>query len=108
MAWRIDEAVVKGEIDNRERDRVRGRIWFIGRNDPVVLDLKGNAWRDVAGRVLYFENPTPKAMDLDGLAEAQDGAVGCKAEINLGRNCRGLGHFGDSGASIPADQCSIS
>jgi len=76
MAWRIDEAVVKGEIDNRVRDRVRGRIWFAGRNDPVVLDLKGNAWRDVAGRVLYFENPTPKAMDLDGLAEAQDGSVG--------------------------------
>ena len=76
MAWRIDEAVVRGEIDNRERGRVRGQIWLVGRESPVVLDLKGNAWRDVAGRRLVFENPTPKAMDLDGLDREQAGAVG--------------------------------
>jgi hypothetical protein len=76
MAWRIDEAVVRGEIDNRERGRVRGLIWFVGREDPVVLDLEGAAWRDVAGRRLVFENPGPKAMDLESLASAQDGVVG--------------------------------
>jgi len=26
MAWRIDESVIRGEIDNRTRDRVTGRI----------------------------------------------------------------------------------
>lgn len=76
MAWRIDEAVVRGEIDNRTRGRVRGRIWFIGRNEPVILDLEGDGWRDVAGRHLIFENPTPKAMKLESLATVQDGVVG--------------------------------
>ena len=31
MAWRIEEAVVRGEIDSRGRGRVTGRIWFAGR-----------------------------------------------------------------------------
>eukprot|EP01031_Cornospumella_fuschlensis_P019204 gene19204-23528_t len=34
MAWRIDQSVIRGEIDNRTRDRVTGRIWFEGRADP--------------------------------------------------------------------------
>ena len=76
MAWRIDEAVVRGEIDNRERDRVRGQIWFVDRDEPVVLELAGNAWRDLAGKRLVFSNPQPKAMDLAGLAPIQDGVVG--------------------------------
>lgn len=29
MAWRMDESVVCGEIDNREKGRVTGRIWFM-------------------------------------------------------------------------------
>ena len=57
MAWRIDESVIRGEIDNRTRDRVTGRIWFEGRAEPVELNLTGNAWRDLAGRRLEFVNP---------------------------------------------------
>lgn len=76
MALRIDEAVVRGEIDNRNRGRVQGRIWLVGRAEPVILDLKGDAWRDVAGRYLVFENPTPKAMELESLSTVQDGVVG--------------------------------
>lgn len=76
MAWRIDEAVVRGELDNRVRGRVTGRIWFIGRDEPVVLELEGNGWRDLAGRRLEFTNPQPKPGDLDQLAPLQRGAVG--------------------------------
>lgn len=76
MAWRIDEAVVRGEIDNRTKGRVVGRIWFVGVEAPVQLDLEGNAWRDVAGRVLKFENPAPKTMDLSRLSPTQSGVVG--------------------------------
>lgn len=76
MAWRIDEAVVRGEIDNRERGRVVGRVWLAEREDPVVLELKGDAWRDVAGRLLRFENPAPKPMALSGLDTNQTGTVG--------------------------------
>ena len=76
MAWRIDEQVIRGEIDSRIRGRVAGRIWLVGREDPLVLELEGNPWRDLAGHLLRFTNPTPKPGDLAGLTEAQFGVVG--------------------------------
>lgn len=76
MAWRIDEALVRGEIDNRVRGRVTGRLWFAGRAEPVTLELAGNAWRDVAGQVLRFTNPEPKPGELNGLAAVQRGVAG--------------------------------
>ena len=76
MAWRIDEHVIRGEIDNRTRGRVTGRIWFVGRAEPVTLELTGNAWRDLAGRRLEFVNPGPKPGLADSFAAVQRGAVG--------------------------------
>ncbi|MCX6956164.1 MAG: hypothetical protein NTV51_28855 [Verrucomicrobia bacterium] len=81
MAWRIDESVIRGEIDNRVRDRVTGRIWFAGLTEPVELDLAGNAWRDLAGRRLEFVNPVslPKplgAEELKRFARRQHGTIG--------------------------------
>jgi len=76
MAWRIDEQVVRGEIDNRTRGRVSGRLWLVGREQPVVLDLDGNPWRDLAGHVLKFTNPVPKPGDLSGFSAYQQGAAG--------------------------------
>lgn len=72
----MDEAVVRGEIDNRTRGRVTGRIWFLGRDEPVVLELEGNCWRDLAGRRLEFSNPQPKPGGVDKLAPLQRGVVG--------------------------------
>ena len=57
MAWRIHDRVLRGEIDNRERDHVRGRIWLVGREEPVTLELSGNCRRDLAGCVVTFVNP---------------------------------------------------
>ncbi len=86
MAWRIDEQVVKGEIDNRERGRVRGRIWLAGRRDPVELDLEGNAWRDLAGTRLTFTNPeAPVERNLDGFFTDQSGTTG---DITASRKVR--------------------
>jgi hypothetical protein len=76
MAWRVNESVVRGEIDNRVRGRVTGRIWFAGRAEAVELDLAGNCWRDLAGRRLEFVNPEPQPGDLQGLAARQTGTVG--------------------------------
>lgn len=76
MAWRIDEHVVRGEIDNRARDHVVGRIWFAGLDKPVELDLQGNAWRDLAGRRLSFINPSPTPGELGSFALRQVGVVG--------------------------------
>ncbi len=76
MAWRIDESVIRGELDNRVRDRVTGRIWFAGLDAPVEFELAGNAWRDLAGRRLEFVNPHSKAEALKGLAPRQMGVIG--------------------------------
>ncbi len=76
MAWRIHEQVIRGEIDNRERGRVVGRIWLSSREEPLELDLAGDCWRDLAGRLLEFTNPEPKDMGRDGLTIKQKGVVG--------------------------------
>lgn len=76
MAWRVDEAVVCGEIDNRSRGRVTGKIWFVGQAEPVELNLTGNCWRDLAGRRLEFTNHDPKPGDLARFPMVQKGTTG--------------------------------
>lgn len=78
MAMRIHQSVVRGEIDNSDMGRVRGRIWLLGREQPVVLDLTGNCWRDLAGCRLTFSNPKPASTDDNGarLAAVQIGVAG--------------------------------
>ncbi len=79
MAWRIEESLIKGEVDNRVRGRVTGRLWFMGRDEPVVLELAGNAWRDLAGHLLRFTNPDPKPArpgEWDNFPLAQRGVTG--------------------------------
>ena len=63
MAWRIDTSVIKGKIDNRTPGIVSGRIWLVGRPNPIVLKLEGNTLRDMAGCLLTFTNPAPAAGD---------------------------------------------
>jgi PAS domain-containing protein len=57
MAWRIHDSVIRGEIDNRLKGRVRGELWLNGLDEPVKLDLVGNACPDLAGCLLKFKNP---------------------------------------------------
>lgn len=76
MAWRIAENVVRGEIDNRQKGIVTGRIWLAGHKEPLELDLQGNTLRDLAGRQLTFDNPTPKLGQPLDLKPQQRGIVG--------------------------------
>lgn len=78
MAFRIHESVVRGEIDNRIKGAVRGKIWVAGHPEPIMLELEGNAWPDLAGCLLNFTNPlTPVPdPDLDSLAPLQRGIIG--------------------------------
>ena len=76
MAWRIDEEVIFGEIDNRRRGHVTGRLWLAGHPEPVQLDLQGNGWRDLAGRSLRFTNPRPRLGSLASIDLLQAGVVG--------------------------------
>ncbi|MEO5913922.1 MAG: hypothetical protein ABIS50_06790 [Luteolibacter sp.] len=77
MAWRIEEAVAHGEIDNTVEGRTTGRIWLAGRDEPLILSLDGDCWRDLAGTRLQFENPEPKEEeDANSLDVDQAGIVG--------------------------------
>src|SRR6266487_6409187 len=78
MAFRIHDSVVRGEIDNRTKGVVRGKIWVEGRTEPVVLELKGNAWPDLAGCLLTFKNPQKRVphQHLDSLHAVQSGSIG--------------------------------
>jgi hypothetical protein len=78
MALRIQDNVVHGEIDNRVKGTVSGRIWLQGGEEPIVLELKGNAYPDLAGCRLTFVNTgqaTPLAYS-ERLNPLQRGGVG--------------------------------
>jgi hypothetical protein len=77
MALRLDTAVIRGEIDNTTRGNVRGKLWLLGRDDPVIIDLRGDAWRDVAGCKITFTNPDPSPQPAAvALQPKQRGHVG--------------------------------
>ena len=77
MAFRLDQAIVRGELDNTEQGHLRGRIWLEGREQPLTLDLEGDAWRDVAGARITFTNHEPRRQKNQGdLKPAQHGIVG--------------------------------
>ena len=87
MAFRIHDSVLRGEIDNREKGIVRGKIWVHGRAEPMILELKGNAWADLAGCLLKFTNPLepiPHAH-LESLNPLQRGVIG---DITASRKVR--------------------
>ena len=49
MAFRIHDSVVRGEIDNRVKGMVRGKIWVEGRAEPVSA-AEADAYQEAAYR----------------------------------------------------------
>jgi hypothetical protein len=76
MAWRVAKYVTRGVLDNRRKDLITGSIWFAGKSEPMKLELRGNFLRDMAGRLLTFENQTPITGDAINLDNFQVGMVG--------------------------------
>ncbi len=85
MALRIDEQVIRGVINNRTRGKVTGHLWIVGHDEPIELNLEGDAWRDIAGHVLEFTNPNPVPGDIASFARIQKGVVG---DITASRKAR--------------------
>ena len=85
MAWRIHEHILRGELDNRRRGRVVGKVWLAGVAEPLVLELAGDCHPDLAGCVLTFENPAPVAMTTRPPAARQRGTAG---DITAARKVR--------------------
>ena len=89
MAWRIHDSVIRGEIDNRVKGIVRGRLWFHGFSEPVVLELTGNAWPDLAGCLLQFQNPG-KTIAVHGAADMKMLQRGTIGDLTASRKVRVL------------------
>ncbi|MEN9677426.1 MAG: hypothetical protein RIS76_3322 [Verrucomicrobiota bacterium] len=87
MAWRIHDSVLRGEIDNRIRGIVRGCLWMHGVEEPVRLELAGNACADLAGCALHFENPGPTTPLRQDVLLAAD-QRGCVGDITASRKVR--------------------
>lgn len=76
MPCRIDQAVVRGEINNTVEGKTAGWVWLAGREQPVTLELTGDCWRDLAGARLTFRNPDPQVQEGLPLEAVQRGVVG--------------------------------
>jgi hypothetical protein len=76
MAWRLEQQVTRGEIDNRMRGHVTGRIWLANTTEPLILELRGDFHPDIAGCFLTFENPTPVPLTTRPPMTMQRGNVG--------------------------------
>ena len=88
MAWRIEDSVIRGEIDNREKGRVRGRLWLHGRPEPVLLELAGNARPDLAGCLLTFQTPKatyalPKRPAFQSPQQGQIGNLSASQKVRV-------------------------
>jgi hypothetical protein len=77
MAWRLEKAVEYGEIDNTVAGTTTGRIWLRGMDEPLLLSLDGDCWRDLAGTRLEFTNPVPQEVtNFASLDPDQVGVIG--------------------------------
>lgn len=86
MAWRLNAEIEHGFIDNTVEGSTTGKIWLAGRDEPLILRLNGDCWRDLAGTLLEFENPNPRISDTClSIHTDQTGIIG---DMTASRKCR--------------------
>ncbi len=85
MAWRPNENLIDGELDNRTPGKVKGWIrFFRNKKAPlrVTFDLEGDFHEDIRGAVIRLSNPNPSDRNLDrgtymnGFSPMQHGTAG--------------------------------
>ena len=82
MAWRLNDFVVSGVIDNTERGRVHGKLWLGEKPVPINLELRGNCEEDLAGCRIEFRNINAKPKGQPPNIGDQTGDVGCFSASN--------------------------
>jgi hypothetical protein len=87
MAWRLNQMVVRGVLDNREKGKVTGALWLTGHESPVRLELEGNCEDDLAGSLVEFSNRTPRPDPSIGKFCDQVGTAG---NITASRKVRAI------------------
>ena len=53
MAWRLNQYLLEGELDNTTPGKVTGWMRFAGMKEKVVFDLQGNFHRDIRGAKIH-------------------------------------------------------
>jgi hypothetical protein len=81
MAWRPDEYLIEGELDNSVPGKVTGWFKFVGLKHVVKLDLEGDFSADIRGAKFHLRNPNRKhgsdrANYMEGFSPTQTGKVG--------------------------------
>src|SRR5260370_2235742 len=76
MAWRLNQMVTRGVIDNRQKGKVIGTLWLIGQESAIGLELDGNCDDDLAGCLVEFINHKPRPDHSIGGFRDQVGAAG--------------------------------
>ncbi|MDB4673193.1 hypothetical protein OAF27_00110 [Verrucomicrobiales bacterium] len=76
MSLQFSQAIVRGEISNEIPGLITGRIWLVGRELPVLFQLRGTPEDDVLARTLTFKNPHPEhEHEATVLAPLQQGSI---------------------------------
>jgi hypothetical protein len=81
MAWRPNEYLIEGELDNTTPGKVTGWMRFAGMKEKVTFDLNGNFHRDIRGAKIRLKGDgrtdDPEAVGyMDGFATRQTGNAG--------------------------------
>jgi len=82
MAWRPNDQIIEGVLDNTVPNKVTGSMLFAGMKEKVVFDLEGNFHRDIRGAKVRFRgdgesaDAVPAARYMEGFSTLQKGKVG--------------------------------
>lgn len=74
MACRPYENLIAGELDNTVPGKVTGWMRFVGMEEEVKLDLKGDFHRDIRGTRIRLRNAQPRDRNHTGaIGEVRQG-----------------------------------
>lgn len=82
MAWRPNEQIIDGVLDNTQNGKVTGWMRFTGIDGNVVFDLEGNFHRDIRGARVRLcgegncADPQQSRKYMEGFSKLQRGKVG--------------------------------
>ena len=83
MAWRPNQYLQEGELDNTQPNKVTGWMRFAGLKGRVTFDLEGDFHRDIRGAKIYFRGdayegdvPDDAGSYMSGFAQHQTGKAG--------------------------------
>ena len=97
MAWRPNEQIIEGILDNTIPGKVTGWMRFAGMKDRVIFDLEGDFHRDIRGAKVRLRgdgesaNAEETEKYMDGFAAVQKGNVG---DMTAGREPQDYVNYG--------------